>query len=554
MSFFARPAPLESRDRALQPAKRVASPIVVVAGPSKRVKISSNSSSPAASDKTRERQPLTPHASSDGPSPDADHGAMSAAHRDASKPSSYPAHATLRRAPPTPGTSTVAASSSPRRLALSSSPRMGAARLKPHTDVVLDDTTTLVFGRHRPHRVGPGVHAAPTSLVPRLVFPDRPARTICLDRGARHASRVHAAAERTASGIRLLVLGQNGVKVKFAGVRRRLMTGTVEEFDGPVEVDFYGATVAIRVQELEMEVEEDEDEERERALFTPEPIVHRRAVTPLSLPPSSPPVLAEHFSEEEEEEDEEDEPMLGEPIVLAPTPGAASGSPSSSRASSPLSDCDDFPAPAAPITPAAPAFLSGPAPTPGMSSPPPRSSPAPAGIQVKKELVASTEDIVKPASRPASRVGTPAPTHGAKSRPATPPLEIPPPPADMDLAALLVNTIVFSGSSKLSLPDMVKMMLESQPSLRDKGNDAVWTAWCRDELDENPMFGKVARNGKDSSGRPLQSHYFYNAASDPDPARAKELGGLVRPLRAAQRAGGKAIDWRPVGAGRRRYY
>lgn len=67
------------------------------------------------------------------------------------------------------------------------------------------------------------------------------------------------------------------------------------------------------------------------------------------------------------------------------------------------------------------------------------------------------------------------------------------------------------------------------------------------------MFGKVSRNGKDSSGRPLLPHYFYNPANDPDGSRAQQLGGLVRPLRAAQRAGGKAIDWRPVGSGRRRY-
>lgn len=67
------------------------------------------------------------------------------------------------------------------------------------------------------------------------------------------------------------------------------------------------------------------------------------------------------------------------------------------------------------------------------------------------------------------------------------------------------------------------------------------------------MFGKVLRHGKDSSGHPLLPHYFYNPANDPDTSRAEELGGLVRPLRTVQRAGGKAIDWRPVGSGRRRY-
>lgn len=86
------------------------------------------------------------------------------------------------------------------------------------------------------------------------------------------------------------------------------------------------------------------------------------------------------------------------------------------------------------------------------------------------------------------------------------------------------------------------------------------------------MFGKVQRHGKvrqpaefsyivtladhgqqDSSGHPLLPHFFYNPELDSDVSRAKELGGLVRPLRSVQRGGGKAIDWRPVGSGRRRY-
>jgi hypothetical protein len=37
---------------------------------------------------------------------------------------------------------------------------------------------------------------------------------------------------------------------------------------------------------------------------------------------------------------------------------------------------------------------------------------------------------------------------------------IPPIPADVDLPALIASTVVFSGSSKLSLPDLVKHMLE----------------------------------------------------------------------------------------------
>lgn len=46
------------------------------------------------------------------------------------------------------------------------------------------------------------------------------------------------------------------------------------------------------------------------------------------------------------------------------------------------------------------------------------------------------------------------------SRPRIPILEAPPIPDNVDLPALLASTVVFSGSSKLSLPDLVKHMLE----------------------------------------------------------------------------------------------
>jgi len=68
-----------------------------------------------------------------------------------------------------------------------------------------------------------------------------------------------------------------------------------------------------------------------------------------------------------------------------------------------------------------------------------------------------------------------------------------------------------------------------------------------------PLKHETQLTVQDSSGHPLLPHYFYLPDQDPDLLRAQELGGLVRPLRNVQRAGGKAIDWRPVGSGRRRY-
>jgi hypothetical protein len=417
--------------------------------------------------------------------------------------------------------------------------------------VLLDESTTLIFGRHR-HQPK-GVAPPPAVLVPRLLNVANPARTISLDRAARHASRVHAAVElvETAWGavVRVIVLGQNGVRVRH-GIhgRRRLRCGTVTEFttEGSLEIDFYGAAVLIRTEE-----------ERER-LFTPEPQVARagparaepaRAESPISLPPSSPPMLMESLMEDSDA-DMEIEVEQDEEQVSAPTPGADRFS----RSSSPLSEPEDEDERTGPSVMGAaavltPAFVPGPAPSPNiglLSSPCVGVPPSPAPTVASPLPTLPTEAAPGP-----SRTGTPRP---AKSRQATPAVETPPFPAGLDLPALLATTVVFSGSSKLSLPDLVKSLLESQPALRDHGDDKAWSHWAAAELDTNTMFGKVARNGKDVSGRPLLPHYFYNPAEDPDPARAKELGGLVRPLRAAQRTGGKVIDWRPVGSGRRRYW
>ncbi|KAJ9103603.1 hypothetical protein QFC20_004759 [Naganishia adeliensis] len=131
------------------------------------------------------------------------------------------------------------------------------------------------------------------------------------------------------------------------------------------------------------------------------------------------------------------------------------------------------------------------------------------------------------------------------------PAPVPTVPVDIDLKALVATSLVFSGSSAISAPDLVKAILDSQPSMKSHGREAVWSVWVENTLDSHPMFGRVDRKGKDASGKPLLPLFHYVPAEDYDRTRAAELGGLMRPLRGTQRGGGKAIDWRPVG-GRRR--
>jgi hypothetical protein len=122
----------------------------------------------------------------------------------------------------------------------------------------------------------------------------------------------------------------------------------------------------------------------------------------------------------------------------------------------------------------------------------------------------ATVDGVARKSRPVSRAATPQPV-----------VERALLPKGVDLPAILASTVVFSGSSKLSLPDLVKHMLEvslagtaidwfeepneeiasdawkqSQPSLREHGDEQRWASWAKHEVEGNAMFGKVERHGK----------------------------------------------------------
>lgn len=566
LSFFgtplgpARAVPVTTVTRPAPVKRALPNPSMpAAAGPSKRPKPSSASSSPAKKRSKLQqsveavraqpqsvREPITPQPSSDGPAP-------------ANVTFKIPA-LPARLAPLTPTTSTVAASSSPRRLSSSPTRNTAAAgpsalaRTRPAPPVRLEAGTTLVFGRHHVRGARSDVGPPPPALAGKLAT-SNPARTIILDRAAKHASRVHAAAELlpspTSSGsmIRLVVLGQNGLRVRTTSTEkfRRLTPGTIRTFpaDTVLEIDFYGAAISLRAFEDPDETDDENAVNVNERLFTPEPEAEGRAPSPMSLPPSSPPRMDIDSMSDGESEAEMRVPASDEAAptpfasrVAAPLPDLARDQ-REERSSSPLSEIDE----------------------PAVEAP----APSTEALAVKQELFDAASSIAattapslpSPFQRSTTPIAAPPPsrakTPAARSRAATPaPPSVPPVPSGLDLPALLASTVVFSGSSKLSLPDLVKSLLESQPNLREHG-EATWTAWAAAELESNDMFGKITRNGRDASGRPLQPHYFYNPAADPDAARARELGGLVRPLRATQRGGGRAIDWRPVGPGRRRY-
>lgn len=135
-------------------------------------------------------------------------------------------------------------------------------------------------------------------------------------------------------------------------------------------------------------------------------------------------------------------------------------------------------------------------------------TPGPASASTRKE-----EAPTAAATKPPVQLATPLPVVPATSEKTEDPTSTPQPPADLDLQALVATSVVFSGVSAISAFDLVKTILDSQPSMRTLGSDAVWTTWIGDVLRGKEMFGRVDRKGKVSARRFLV-HTFRDGDAD----------------------------------------
>lgn len=300
----------------------------------------------------------------------------------------------------TPSSSTVAASSSPAPVSSpGGTPRLSKSGTGPVIRIELEDGITYAMGRHR--TADPlKTHTAqiPQPIMSQLsgsTEAGAPVHQIYLPRTASHASRLHAVLQYSAStgSVRLVVAGQNGIRIRSKALKRRVEKGESVEFtperDEQVKLDFYGCIATLVTPPTPVARVEIEQEEEPVSLFSPNSSPARPNLA--SLPPSSPPLEIETRETD--------------------------------RSSSPLSPMSEK------------AVLED-------------------EVEVKAEVLAEAlalEQII-----PSSPV---APARPA-SRAASPVKEIPPIPADIDLPALIASTVVFSGSSKLSQPDLVKHLLE----------------------------------------------------------------------------------------------
>jgi hypothetical protein len=307
----------------------------------------------------------------------------------------------------TPSSSTVAASSSPPRI---SSPvgrkRKSGSSTKPLGEMIEVDIQrgqVYVFGRHRHHdsRIS-STTTLPSTVTSSLSASNQsvPVKTIFLPRTASCASRLHAVVEYlpTSDSLRIITLGQNGVTVRAGVIRRKLQKG--ENIDiqrhASVRVDFHGCIASLRLPDRTAEQIEQAEEALHASLFAGSSSPAQDALS--SLPPSSPPAMMEEEDEDEDMSEDEE---------------------SQDRSSSPLSSMSEEETTTFEVKAEA------------LERP---TTPVP---EVQPRTI-----ILKTQSR------APSPVKEEKI--------VPPVPADIDLAAIIVSTIVFSNSSKLSLPDLVK--------------------------------------------------------------------------------------------------
>jgi hypothetical protein len=307
----------------------------------------------------------------------------------------------------TPSSSTVAASSSPPRM---SSPvgrkRKSGSSTKPLGEMIEVDIQrgqVYVFGRHRHH----DSHVSSTTTLPSTVTSSLsasnqsvPVKTIFLPRTASCASRLHAVVEYLpiSDSLRIITLGQNGVTVRAGVIRRKLQKGENMDINrhASVRVDFHGCIASLRLPDGTAEQIEQAEEALHASLFAGSSSPAQDALS--SLPPSSPPAMMEEEDEDEDMSEDEE---------------------SQDRSSSPLSSMSDEETTTFEVKAEA------------LERP---TTPVP---EVQPRTI-----ILKTQSR------APSPVKEEKI--------VPPVPADIDLAAIIVSTIVFSNSSKLSLPDLVK--------------------------------------------------------------------------------------------------
>ncbi|TFK61896.1 hypothetical protein BDN72DRAFT_752521, partial [Pluteus cervinus] len=120
-----------------------------------------------------------------------------------------------------------------------------------------------------------------------------------------------------------------------------------------------------------------------------------------------------------------------------------------------------------------------------------------------------------------------------------------------ELCGMIVESMASSRSSSLSISTIVKLVMQSRPTLKAQKDDKEWCNVFVDVMEEGNkrwgVFGKVESSGKDDSDKPLEARWFYAPELDPDQDRAMLVRSMMpRPAKRNVTKQYKQYYWQPV--------
>jgi len=119
---------------------------------------------------------------------------------------------------------------------------------------------------------------------------------------------------------------------------------------------------------------------------------------------------------------------------------------------------------------------------------------------------------------------------------------------------LLIDALVFGNGkrvSSLTAPEVVQGLIRDQAGLVEKFQSGTGKGsllgLARKVLGSHTLFGRIVRKGLDADNQRLEDTWYYDAALDPDKARATTLMELApRPSKRKASMGDRTYYYAPI--------
>jgi len=121
------------------------------------------------------------------------------------------------------------------------------------------------------------------------------------------------------------------------------------------------------------------------------------------------------------------------------------------------------------------------------------------------------------------------------------------------ICGMVIETMATSRASSLPVSSIYKLVMNSQPSLKDERTEGEWLGIFERVLRDGEagrgsgVFAKVESSGKDKADRPLEAQWFYVPERDEDQERALLIRSMMpRPGKRTETMKYKQYYWRPL--------